>query len=336
MKMKMITKKIKHCAIALAVASTAGAGFSSEVEAQELNMLAGYPSNFAWYREIGPSFIEMVEEMSEGSIQINVQGPDVVPTFEQLQPVQAGAFDLLFTHPAYHSGTTAVGLAIDAIDVDPVKRHEEGIIEYIDQHYQERGLKLISAPSTGTKGFRFYLREPITGEPGLEGRRIRGTVSYQSMIEELGGAQVNMPVTDIYTALQRGVIDGAAWGLTGASDLQWHEIIEYMTDPEFGQVGVMIFMNLDRWNALDSDAQEVLIEAGKQIEIDSVAHFDALQEKEEDFLIENGMQITSFSQSESDNHERLWAEGVWKVAEEQSGDDARQLREMAVSADMSY
>ena len=334
--MKMITKKIKHCAIALAVISTAGAGFSSEVEAQELNMLAGYPSNFAWYREIGPSFIEMVEEMSEGSIQINVQGPDVVPTFEQLQPVQAGAFDLLFTHPAYHSGTTAVGLAIDAIDVDPVKRHEEGIIEYIDQHYQERGLKLISAPSTGTKGFRFYLREPITGEPGLEGRRIRGTVSYQSMIEELGGAQVNMPVTDIYTALQRGVIDGAAWGLTGASDLQWHEIIEYMTDPEFGQVGVMIFMNLDRWNALDSDAQEVLIEAGKQIEIDSVAHFDALQEKEEDFLIENGMQITSFSQSESDNHERLWAEGVWKVAEEQSGDDARQLREMAVSADMSY
>ncbi|CAO1669813.1 MULTISPECIES: TRAP transporter substrate-binding protein DctP [Halomonadaceae] len=334
--MKLLKKSIKHCAIALAVAGTAGTGFSSEVEAQQLNMLAGYPSNFAWYREIGPKFIEMVEEYSDGSVQINVQGPDVVPAFEQLQPVQAGAFDLLFTHAAYHSGTTAIGLSLDAIDVDPIKRREEGLIDYIDEHYQELGLKLISAPSTGTKGFRFYLREPITGEPGLEGRRIRGTVSYQSMIEELGGAVVNMPVTDIYTALQRGVIDGAAWGLTGASDLQWHEIIDYMTDPEFGQVGVMIYMNLDRWNALDSDAQNALIEAGKQIEIDSVAHFDAVQKEEADFLIDNGMQITSFSESESEAHERLWAEGVWKVAEEQSGDDARQLREMAKSADMTY
>ena len=198
--MKLLKKSIKYYAIALAVAGTAGTGFSSEVEAQQLNMLAGYPSNFAWYREIGPKFIEMVAEYSDGSVQINVQGPDVVPAFEQLQPVQAGAFDLLFTHAAYHSGTTAIGLSLDAIDVDPIKRREEGLIDYIDEHYQELGLKLISAPSTGTKGFRFYLREPIAGEPGLEGRRIRGTVSYQSMIEELGGAVVNMPVTDIYTA----------------------------------------------------------------------------------------------------------------------------------------
>ncbi|WP_087720899.1 TRAP transporter substrate-binding protein DctP [Salinicola salarius] len=334
--MRFLAKKIKCCAIALAVTGTAGAGLPSHVEAQELSMLAGYPSNFAWYREIAPKFIEMVEDNSDGNLQINVMGPDVVPAFEQLQPVQAGAFDLLFTHPAYHSGTTAVGLSLDAIDVDPVKRREEGIIDYIDEHYQERGLKLISAPSTGTKGFRFYLRDPISGEPGLEGRRIRGTVSYHSMIEELGGSPVNMPVTDIYTSLQRGVIDGAAWGLTGASDLQWHEVVDYMTDPVFGQVGVMIFMNLDRWNSLDSEAQEALIEAGKQIEIDSVAHFDALQKKEAEFLTENGVEITSFSESESQAHERLWSEGVWKVAEEQSGENARKLREMAKSADMTY
>ncbi|XUO82812.1 TRAP transporter substrate-binding protein DctP [Halomonas sp. KM007] len=334
--MSAFSKTMKHCAVALAVTTTAGLGGVSKAEAQQLNMLSGYPSNFAWYREIGPSFIEMVDEISESNIQINFQGPDVVPPFEQLQPVQAGAFDLLFTHAAYHSGTTAVGLSLDAIDVDPVKRREEGLIDYIDEHYQELGLKLISAPSTGTKGFRFYLRDPITDEPGLDGRRIRGTVSYQSMIEELGGSQVNMPVTDIYTALQRGVVDGAAWGLTGASDLQWHEIIDYMTAPAFGQVGVMIFMNLDRWNSLDSSAQEILIEAGKQIEIDSVSHFDVLQQEEEEFLIENGMEITSFSQSEADAHEQLWAEGVWKVAEEQSGDAARLLREMAISADMTY
>lgn len=297
--------------------------------AEELRMLSGFSPNFAWYREIGPKYIEMVNERSSGDITISFNGPDTVPTFEQLEPVQAGVFDLLFTHPAYHSGTTAVGLSIDAIDVDPVKRREIGVFDYIDAHYQTLGMKLLSTPSTGTKGFRYYLREPITAEPGLAGRIIRGTVSYHPMIKALGGSPLNMPVSDVYTALQRGTVDGAAWGLTGAADLKWYEIIDYMADPQFGQVGVMIFMNLDAWNALNPASQAVLLEAGEQLELDSLSHFDKLQAEEYDFLIEKGMQLTSFSDAETAEFERLWAEGVWEVSTEISGEDATKLRALA-------
>ncbi len=303
--------------------------FSSSAAAKELRMLSGFSPNFAWYREIGPKFIDLVKEKSKGDLTIAFNGPDTVPTFEQLQPVQAGVFDLLFTHPAYHSGTTAVGLSIDAIDVDPVKRREIGVFDYIDQHYQKLGMKLLSTPSTGTKGFRYYLREPVTGEKGLKGRIIRGTVSYHPMIKALGGSPLNMPVSDVYTALQRGTVDGAAWGLTGAADLKWYEIIKYMANPSFGQVGVMIFMNLESWKALDQKSQTTLLEAGKQLELDSLSHFDKLQVAEYDTLLKNGMTLTSFSDAESAEFERLWAEGVWEVATEVSGDDARNLRELA-------
>ena len=63
---------------------------------------------------------------------------------------------------------------------------------YIDQHYQSLGMKLITAPATGSKGFRYFLKEPISGEPGFEGRKICGTVSYHPMIEALGGSGVVM------------------------------------------------------------------------------------------------------------------------------------------------
>ncbi|MDF1750173.1 MAG: TRAP transporter substrate-binding protein DctP [Alphaproteobacteria bacterium] len=301
----------------------------SVAKAEELRMLSGFSPNFVWYREIGPKFIDMVAKKSGGDLTIAFNGPDTVPTFEQFEPVQAGVFDLLFTHPAYHSGTTAVGLSIDAIDVDPTKRREIGVFDYIDQHYQKLGMKLLSAPSTGTKGFRYYLREPITAEPGLAGRIIRGTVSYHPMIKALGGSPLNMPVSDVYTSLQRGTVDGAAWGLTGAADLKWYEIIKYMADPAFGQVGVMIFMNLESWSALSPEKQAILLEAGKQLEIDAQAHFDKLQEEEYKFLLDKGMVLTSFSPAESAEFERLWAEGVWEVAAEVSGDDARNLRKLA-------
>ncbi|GAA0246617.1 TRAP transporter substrate-binding protein DctP [Marinomonas primoryensis] len=331
-----ILKKTSNKILFLSVASLIQFGTISTLHAKEFSMLSSYAPNFAWHSEIVPDFIDLVKEKSDGKITFNIKGPDVVPAFEQLQPVQIGVFDFLFTHPAYHSGTTAVGLTLDAIDVDPIKRREKGIIDYIDNQYQKLGLKLIAAPSTGTKGFRFYLRDKITGEPGLEGRRIRGTVSYHSMIKNLGGSPVNMPVSEIYTALQRGVIDGAAWGLTGASDLQWHEVIDYMTAPVFGQVGLMIFMNLDRWNELSKDTQNILIEAGKQLEIDSVQHFDELQVKEEAFLLKNGMSIESFSDKEASELDRLWAQGVWEVGEELSGDSVRELRKKALSESMTY
>ena len=307
----------------------------SSAAAEELRMLSGFSPNFAWYREIGPKFIELVKEKTGGETTITFNGPDTVPTFEQLEPLQAGVFDLLFTHPAYHSGTTAIGLSIDAIAVDPTKRREIGVFDYIDKHYQKLGVKLLSTPSTGTKGFRYYLREPISGEMGLKGRIIRGTVSYHPMIKALGGSPLNMPVSDVYTALQRGTVDGAAWGLTGAADLKWYEIIDYMANPRFGQVGVMIFMNLDKWNSVGPKTQEALLAAGKQLELDSQAHFDKLQVTEYDFLLEKGMQLTSFSDKETAEFERLWAEGVWEVATAKSGDDAIALRKLAKDAGMT-
>lgn len=321
-------------ALAIVLGFMTGPSVSSAA-AEELRMLSGFSPNFAWYREIGPKFINLVKEKTGGETTIAFNGPDTVPTFEQLEPLQAGVFDLLFTHPAYHSGTTAIGLAIDAIAVDPTKRREIGVFDYIDKHYQKLGVKLLSTPSTGTKGFRYYLREPISGEMGLKGRIIRGTVSYHPMIKALGGSPLNMPVSDVYTALQRGTVDGAAWGLTGAADLKWYEIIEYMANPRFGQVGVMIFMNLDKWNSLAPKIQEALLSAGKQLELDSLAHFDKLQVEEYDFLLKKGMKLTSFSDKETAEFERLWAEGVWEVATDKSGDDAKALRKLAKDAGMT-
>ena len=155
---------------------------------------------------------------------MTLSGPDAVPPLEQFEPVQAGVFDVLFTHPAYHAGATALPLSIDAIAPDPTKRREAGIIETLDKHYETLGLKLIAAPATGSVGFQYVLKEPVDGEPAFAGRKLRGTVSYQPMIEALGGSLVVMGGGEVYSALQTGVVDGAAWGLTGVKDFKWNEV----------------------------------------------------------------------------------------------------------------
>ena len=320
--------------IACAAALAAGLGLltPSHAGATDLRMVSGFPLNFIFTEEIAKTFITNVEAASEGNISIDLSGPDAVPTFEQFEPVQAGVFEMLFTHPAYHSGTTGVGLAIDGIAVDPTERREAGVIDYITEHYEALGMKLIAAPATGSKGFRFYLRDAIDGAPGLDGRKIRGTVSYHPMIRALGGSPVNMPGGEIYTSLQKGVIDGAAWGLTGAKDFKWYEVAGHYAEPVFGQVGLMIFMNLDAWNALGDDERALIEAEAIKLEVDSIARFNDLAAAELEALRDAGMQETSFAPEDADRLEALWEEGVWQVAIEKSGADAEGLRDIAREA----
>jgi len=315
---------------AVAVGVTAGMGY-----ADELRMVGAFPEGFVFTEEIVKPFIALVEEETGGEVNFALTGPDAVPPLEQLEPTQASVFDAIFTHPAYHAGTTPVGLAIDAIGADPVKRRDAGIIDYIDQHYQEMGMKLITAPATGSKGFRYFLKEPITGEPGFEGRKIRGTVSYHPMIEALGGSGVVMGGGDVYSALQTGVVDGAAWGLTGARDFKWYEVADYMADPVFGQVGLMIFMNLDAWNGLSAEEQAGIQRAALRLETDSIARFDTLAAQEKEDLLALGMKITAFSEAEAARFEELWSDGVWSIAEKGDPETVAGLRALAREAGLS-
>ncbi len=319
-----------------ALAGAFALGLSAwSASADELRMVGAFPEGFVFTEEIVKPFMALVEKESGGEVSFALTGPDAVPPLEQLEPVQAGVFDALFTHPAYHAGTTPVGLAIDAIGADPIKRRDVGIIDFIDQHYQTLGMKLITAPATGSKGFRYFLKDPIAGEPGFEGRKIRGTVSYHPMIEALGGSGVVMGGGDVYSALQTGVVDGAAWGLTGARDFKWYEVADYMADPVFGQVGLMIFMNLDAWNGLSAEDQAAIKRAALQLETDSIARFDALAAQEKEDLLELGMKMTAFSDAEAAQFEDLWSGGVWSIAEKGDPDTVAGLRALAREAGLS-
>lgn len=317
-------------------AGVMAAGLSmTAADASELRMLAAFPEPFVFTREIGLPFMDLVAEETGGDVTVSLVGPDAVPALEQFEPVQAGAFDMLFTHPAYHAGTTTVGLAIDAIATDPKARRDGGIIDYIDDHYEALGMKLIAAPATGTKGFRYFLKDPITEEPGLAGRKIRGTVSYHPMIETLGGTGVVLGGGDVYSALQTGVVDGAAWGLTGAKDFKWYEVADYMADPVFGQVGVMIFMNLDTWNGLSAENQAGIERAAARLETGSIERFDKLAAEEKQALLDLGMKMTSFSEGETAQFESLWSNGVWQVAAKGKPEAVGGLRELARKAGLS-
>jgi len=321
MKLKTV---VTACALTSCLAISASA--------TELRMLSSWPENQSYTANVVTPLIEKITEVSQGAITIDLAGPEVVPAFEQLEPVQAGVFDLLFTHPAYHIGSASIGLGVEGTRADPELRRSSGVIDTLDEYYNELGLKVIAVAPAGSVAFNFILKDPITTAPSLAGRKIRGTQTYNPVTEGVGGSPVILPMTDIYSSLQTGVIDGAGTTLTGIAEKKWYEVSSYLSRPKFGTVGLFVFMNLDAWDSLSNDDQSSIMEAAIAIENQSAERFDKLAAEEEAFLISQGMALTEMPGEDASRLEQLFSDGAWATARITGGDLADKMYMQAEKA----
>ncbi|WP_027389668.1 TRAP transporter substrate-binding protein DctP [Chrysiogenes arsenatis] len=310
--------------------------FSTNVLAMNLRMLSAFHPNFIFNIGATNNMIKNLEEMSGGKVKISFHGPDVVSTFEQLQPVQSGIFDLSFTHATYHAGSISIGVGMDATIADPEKRREVGLFDLLDKEYNKIGIKLVSLPVVAP--YHFVTRQPLSGKtPSLAGLKMRSNPSLQNTIIALGGTPVTMAGGEVYTSLQRGVIDGAAWTQVGVKDFKWNEVAKYLVSPNFGSISMMIIMNLKKYDSLTPEQKSWIDEAGKKTELDSLAFFNNLIEEEIAYLLgEGGMTLTHLSPEDVANVEKYWNDGLWEMGKQSSNAQAVDaMRKLAVDSGMT-
>ncbi len=324
----MISLRKTVAATALGLVVSATAGFAADMK-----MLTAWGGNHSGTANMAYGYIELVKEMSGGDINIAPSGPEVVPAGQQLQPVAAGVFDIIYTHGLYHTGETGIGAAIDAVNGDIEKRRESGVWDWVDQHYQEtQGLKVLSIP-TATTGFRFFLKEPMDAGKKLDGMKIRALPSYNKIVGSLGATAVVVPFGELYSAAEKGVIDGLVWPSVGAVGFKFHEVTPYLAEPAFGTVSYLIMMNLDKWNGLDEATQKTLLEAGHKLEQDTIGIFNALLDEENAAMMAAGAKSTSIGYSLEEAN-ALFAERAMEVAIEASGETGEAFRDFVSSKGM--
>jgi TRAP-type C4-dicarboxylate transport system substrate-binding protein len=151
----------------------------------------------------------------------------------------------------------------------------------------------------------------------LTGLKIRTSPFYDPMIKDLGGAPVRIAGGEIYTALEKGVVDGACWPAMGALDYKWYEVAKYMVRPRFGEPVELILVNLNSWNRLPKDLQDLLTKIATEIEAKGRAAMVSSFENEEKELQKRGMELLLLPAKEAEKYlnafyERSWEELILK------------------------
>jgi TRAP-type transport system periplasmic protein len=307
---------------------------SSTAFAQQFKLLSAWAPNYVFNVGVLTNFEKNLTALSGGKMKFTVLGPDVVPTFEQLQPVQSGIFEMGYTYSAYHSGTTPIAIGMDATTGDPAKRRETGLFDFVDKEYNKIGIKLISFPPLTP--YQFVSRNALPGtKPSLQGMKLRSIPSLQNLIMKLGGSPVTMAGGEIYTSLQKGVIDGAPWTQVGVKDFKLNEVANFLIEPRFGYVSTMIIMNLKKYEALTPEQKKWLEEAGRKTELDAVAYFNGLIADETAWLKGQGMKVTNMHPEDAANIEKYWNDGLWEMAKASTGAAGKQFHDLALQTGMT-
>ena len=204
------------------------------------------------------AFIERVNKDGKGLVKINyIGGPKAMPAFEVGNAVKGGVVDIANVTGAFYTNLMPEAEALKLAERTIQEQRQNGAWELINKlHNQKVNAWYLARTGDGVP-FHLYLNKAID-KPDLKGLTIRVTPIYRAFFTELGANLVQTAPGEVYTALERNVIDGYGWPTQGVLDLGWQEKTKYRVDPGFYAVDVNFLVNLNVWNKL-SDAQRAVL-----------------------------------------------------------------------------
>ncbi|SNR41800.1 TRAP transporter substrate-binding protein [Puniceibacterium sediminis] len=279
----MTTYNLKSIVLGGAVAATSL--IASSAFAQE------YQWTFQTSAQAGDNFFPIEEEwagrvnaMSGGRIDITVVPVGtVVAHNETLEAVGAGILQGHITDPSYFSGKdpafAMLGNLVGAWS-DPQQMFNYmnygGGIDLFNELVNPYGLQFLGASATGVEAF--LSTRPLYGVEDLKGLKMRAP---EGMVQEVfaaaGASPVNLPGSEVYTSLEKGVIDGADYTVFSTNHAQgMHEFANYPLYPGFHSMPVIeVSLNKVIYDDLPDDLKAILEVSVRDFAQDMVARLDA-------------------------------------------------------------
>ena len=294
----------------IAAGLLAGSALASAASAQDvLTAVHAFPETLI-YTQSFLEFVEKVNEAGEGVVRIDVRGgPEAIGMFQQPDAVRDGVVDMVYTPGSFYGGTVPEKDAMVASNMTGPEARASGGYALMDEIHQEKmGVKYLGWMDSNVCYNLWTVDEPrldADGDLSVEGLKLRGNAVYNAFFNDYLGAQViDLPTTDVYAGLERGVVDATGWTQIGLADLKWDEFVRYRIDPCFFSTDLGVVVNLDRWNALSDEAREIVARVAEEHEAASAERLGALAEEQLAALEEAGMTTVTL---EGDAAERYLA-----------------------------
>jgi TRAP-type transport system periplasmic protein len=279
---------------ALAAFVTTGLAAAQETT---LRVVSAFPENQIYVKRT-LEWMEKGNKQGKGVLQFNfIGGPKAIPTFEVGNAVKTGVVDLALTTGAFYTNLMPEADALKLAEVSAVDQRRNGAYELINKIWQEKANMVYLARVVDFTPFHLYLNRKID-KPDLNGLKIRITPVYRDFFQAMGASVMTTAPGEVYTALERGVIDGYGWPIHALFDLNWQEKTKYRVDPGFYNAEVSLVMNFDKWKALSPAGRDFLSKETREYEAQN-EFWKSYNQNEAKRQAEAGIQTINFDPATS-------------------------------------
>lgn len=184
------------------------------------------------------AFCDRVRELTGGTFDIKAfSGGSIVPNAQAFDAVRGGAFQLMKTYDGYTAGkipahgfTSSVPFGFPQADQYESWFYERGGLDLARKSYAPAGLTYIAPTVYGEEPIHSKVAiRSISDMKGLKGRFV-GLAS--AVMADLGVAVSPLPTSEVYSALDKGLIDFADRGDIKANyEAGLHEVAKYLILP---------------------------------------------------------------------------------------------------------
>jgi TRAP-type C4-dicarboxylate transport system substrate-binding protein len=242
----MMVRHAARLALAAALAAISGIACAQEIT---LRVVSAFPENLYYVKRL-TDWIQKVNAEGKGTLQLNfIGGPKAIPTFEVGNALKTGVVDMAMSTGAYYTNLMPEADALKLTQLPAAELRKNGAYDYINRVWAEKANMVYLARVVDNTPFHLYINKKID-KADLTGMKLRITPVYRDFFQALGGTVVQIAPGEVYTALERGVVDGYGWPIHGLFDLNWQEHTKFRVDPGFYNAEVSLIVNLDKWKAL--------------------------------------------------------------------------------------
>ncbi|MHB8763539.1 MAG: TRAP transporter substrate-binding protein [Deferrisomatales bacterium] len=267
-------------------------------------MVTTWPPKFPVLGVGAEKMAQWVEEMSDGRIKIHVYGAgELIPAMEIFDAVSQGTVELGHGASYYWAGKvpaaqffSAVPFGFNAQQIN-AWFYAGGGLELWREVYAPFNLVPFPAGNTGVQ-MGGWFRKEIKSVADLKGLKMRIPGLGGKVLAKAGGSAVLMAGGEIFTNLERGVIDATEWvGPFHDLKLGLHKAAKFYYYPGWHEPGTCLecFINKKVWEELPKDLQNVLYTATMRENLWTLAEFDAQNGEALKELVEkHGVQLRRF------------------------------------------
>ncbi|MFA9379007.1 MAG: TRAP transporter substrate-binding protein [Lachnotalea sp.] len=277
-----------------------------------------YPTTLGAYK-----FAELVEEKTNGKIQIIVQADGVLGDEKSvIQQIQYGGIDFsrvsLTTFSELIPKLNVLQMPYLYNDSKHMWKVLEGEIgdDFLNSI---NGFQMVALSWYDAGARNFYnSKRPIKSLEDMKGLKIRVQESdlMISMVEALGATAVPIIYSDVYSGLETGIIDGAENNWPSYESSSHYEVAKYCTMDEHTRVPEVQLCSQSTWDKLTQEDQEIIRSCAEQSAVYERAVWVEREKQSREIIVENGVQVIELSPKEKER----FREAVTSVYEEYCGD----------------